>query len=267
MIAVEARGRLGNHMFQYAFGLAAARRIGTDFVMDEELLREHFVLAPRGGTLHRARRALWYRVRRRRSPLPVVKVTGDADPDRVMESLRDSQQYAGFFQSERYFLDAAADVADAFRPRPEHDRRFAERYSSLVARGYVCCNVRKTDYREWGGGVALPISYYEESLRRAKPAEGTPIVFVGDDLTEARSTFTGGAFRFEQNEEGIDLLLLSRASLAIISNSSFGWWGAWLGGEGRRVFAPRHWLGFRHGAEVPRAVVPVRWLQVPVAPG
>jgi hypothetical protein len=209
-------------MFQYAFGVAAARRLGTDFVMDETLVRDHFTLGPRGGYGHRLRRALWYRGRRRLSPLPLVKVDGDADPDEVMGDLRDAHEYAGFFQSERYFLPAAREVACALRPRPEDERRFEKLYGELVAGGYVCCHVRATDYREWSGGVALPPSYYRESLRRAQVSMGRPVVFVGDDLDEVRSVFVGPEYRFEQNDEVVDLLLLSRATTVVVSNSSFG---------------------------------------------
>jgi hypothetical protein len=266
MIAVETRGRLGNHMFQYAFGVAAARRLRTDFVIDESLLRRNFRLGPRGGYRERARRSLWYRTRLKISPLPVVKVSGDDDPDEVVRNLNDLRQYAGFFQSERYFLEAAREIAAALHPRREHELSFERRYGELAARGYVCCHVRATDYREWSGGVALPPAYYRECLRRAAAPPDMPVVFVGDDLSEVRAVFTGPHFRFEQNEEAVDLLLLARATIAIVSNSSFGWWGAWLGDARRRVLAPRFWLGFRAGAEVPRAVLPERWEQVPVDP-
>ena len=37
-IAVEVRGRLGNQMFQFAFGLAASRQLGTDFVIADDVL-------------------------------------------------------------------------------------------------------------------------------------------------------------------------------------------------------------------------------------
>ncbi len=35
MIAVRLDGRLGNQLFQYAFGVAASRRLGTGLLIDD----------------------------------------------------------------------------------------------------------------------------------------------------------------------------------------------------------------------------------------
>lgn len=264
MIAIETRGRLGNQMFQFAFGLAAAAHLGTDFAFDEGYLRRWFTLAPRGGRAARARRAAAYRLRARTRPFPILKFEPTATSAEVFGALRDGAQYTGFFQSEEFFAEAATAVARAFEPRPAHAQEFRRRYSDLLETDYVCCHIRRTDYLTWGGGVALPIGFYERCLARVAPA---PVVFVGDDLGAARQRFGDRAdVRFEQNDEILDLLLLRHASVVVTSNSSFGWWGAWLGGR-RRVLAPRHWLGFKRGREVPPDVVPAGWEQVPVDDG
>ena len=59
-----------------------------------------------------------------------------------------------------------------------------------------------------------------------------------------------------------DLWLMSLCNNAIIANSSFSWWGAWLGADktGGRVIAPRQW--FRTGNEDARDIVPSRWTQI-----
>jgi len=266
MIAVEARGRLGNQMFQFAFGLAASARLGTDFAMSDALLRTHFRLDPWSAPLRTARRAFRYRARRWLSPFPVTKVAGDAEPDSVLASLVDGTHYDGFFQSERYFAGADNLVRRAFEPHAAHLAAFRARYGDLIRSPYVCCHVRHTDYAQWLGGVALPLSYYRDSLRQAGVAAETPVVFVGDDLAEVEEEFGGRpGVHLEHNAEIFDLLLLKHAGTVVTSNSSFGWWGAWLGGPGRRVFAPRHWLGFRGDHDIPRAVVPPRWTEVAVA--
>jgi hypothetical protein len=275
MIVVERRGRLGNQMFQYAFGLAAARLLDTELVMEDEDLRALFVLDGRS------------EARPVETPeLPVVTLSNEDydEPEEVLAELEDGRQYSGFFQSERFFAAAAEEVRAAFRFRPEHEEAFRTRYADLLERPYVCCHVRRTDYETFAGGVVLPVSYYRKSLSRLAPGPDVPVVFVGDDLDEARTTFgTQNSARFEQNEEAVDLQLLVHADAAVVSNSTFAWWGAWLNARPqKRVLAPRYWVGFNHRTgwhnarqhetgrrrkrdwESPRRVIPPDWIQVPV---
>src|SRR3954449_6091685 len=104
MIVVEASGRLGNLMFQYAFALAASRRLETTFAIDDRLLRTRF-LAPAAEDPNEA------------PSYPVVRINNDDydSPDDVLQQLRDSIHYRGYFQSEQFFAASADEVRDAFR--------------------------------------------------------------------------------------------------------------------------------------------------------
>jgi hypothetical protein len=255
VIEVDCQGRLGNQMFQYAFGLAAARLLGTHAAIEDAELRRIFVLAE-PTELARER------------PVRVVTIPNDAyhDPQEVLERLTDDTRYVGFFQSERFFAPVADAVRAAFRVRPEHEQAFRRLYSDLAAGDYVCCHMRRTDYRTFAGGAALPMSYYESALSRIDLPTTLPLVFIGDDLEEARAEFGNlRPARFEHNDETIDLQLLINARAIVVSNSTFGWWGAWLNERAQdQVFAPRHWLGFNFGWEYPPCVIPGNWKQVPV---
>ena len=46
----------------------------------------------------------------------------------------------------------------------------------------------------------------------------------------------------EDNDQSYDLCLMSMCNDFIIANSSFSWWGAWLGNRGK-VVAPKQWFG------------------------
>jgi Glycosyl transferase family 11 len=239
-------------MFQYAFGLEASRRLSTTLAIDDAELRRLFVLgpAPADGT-----------------PTRTVTVENDAydEPEDVLARLEDDTAYVGFFQSERFFPTVADDVRAAFAPRPEHVGAFRAVYSDLVGREYVCCHMRRTDYHTFAGGVALPMSYYAAALAQIAPPSGTPVVFVGDDLDEARAAFGSREdARFEHNDAVVDHQLLRGASAVVVSNSTFAWWGAWLNERQANVVAPRHWLGFGFGWEYPPKVVPPGWSQLRV---
>ncbi len=205
MIAIERRGRLGNQMFQFAFGLSAAGRLGTEFVMAEDELREWFSLSGRSRPAGRVMRAAEFRIRRRVRPFSGVMVSNDAyeRPEDVLAGLTDNSTYIGYFQSERFFAEAADTVRSAFQPRPEHQRAFRVAYGPLLESGYICCHVRRGDYLTFRGGVALPASYYRDCLDRIQATAALPVVVVGDDLEWARSELTGTAseLRFERNSE------------------------------------------------------------------
>ena len=266
MIAVERRGRLGNQLFQFAFGIAAAARLGTAFVMQDELLHGIFELGRWAEPVPRRMRRLRFRLGHRLRPYPVVYQDSFGSPAELMDALRNRRIYNGFFQSEGFFAGAEADVRAAFAFRPEHERRFRERYADLLGAPYVCCHVRRTDYHSWEGGVVLPPSYYLHALERLTPAAGVPVVFVGDDFEDLQEQLAHipGA-RFERNDEALDLLLIVRAAAVVTSNSSFGWWGAYLSrAQAKQVVAPRHWLGYKEGREFPPGVVPAGWQQVDV---
>jgi hypothetical protein len=269
VIAVERRGRLGNQLFQFAFGIAASRRLGTSFVMADHELRALFTLGSYRRPLGRIGRSIRYRMNRAVQPYEVVKIEDRTDdPADVMTRLGDRTHYAGFFQSEAYFYDYRDAVRGAYAARREHVHEFEARYASLLERPYICCHVRRTDYVTLGDGAALPVSYYTDALRLLDLPAPTPVVFVGDDLSEVESHFGSAAeVRFERNSEIVDLLLLVHAAAVVSSNSSFSWWGAWLGSDTRRVVAPRFWLDFRNRREYPPHVIPERWAQLTVVPG
>jgi hypothetical protein len=250
-------------MFQFAFGLAAAARLGTDFAMNDDVLRPIFTLGSWRSPARRAVRSVRFRVASRLSPPRVVKIDNDDDPEDAVGKLVDHVHYAGFFQSLRYFEDAQPLVRAAFEPRRRHVEAFRDRYGDLIGSPYVCCHVRRTDYEP--ANAHLPFSYYHECLRLAQISPGVPVVFVGDDLDAAAREFGGSpGVRLEHNDEAVDLQLLINASAVVTSNSSFGWWGGWLGRPGRPVYAPKDWFGFRRRKEIPRGIVPAGWHSVQV---
>ena len=45
----------------------------------------------------------------------------------------------------------------------------------------------------------------------------------------------------EGNDADVDLCLMTKCDYHIIANSSFSWWGAWLG-DSEKVVAPSNWF-------------------------
>lgn len=251
-------------MFQLAFAHAAARRLGTSFVLGPGPLWDGFDLGPWGRRRVRLARKLAFRLRYGASPPDRVEIDEQEEPEAVLAGLRDAAAYGGYFQSEQYFAGYEDEIRVLFRIRAEHERAFAARYRDLLP--YVCVHLRRGDYREWHGGRALPTTYFTDALRSLGDLGGMPIVVISDEPESAAAElaeFPGT--RFETNPAMVDFLLLTNASAVVTSNSSFSWWGAWLNRTpGVRIVVPEHWFGFAEGVERPRGVMARGWTAIRV---
>lgn len=292
LVVVELSGRLGNQLFQFASGLALARRRGAVLAFDTrqvapedlllpELLGDRFRAATDrellsvgqlgydlplrkvwASTLVRAKR-LERRWRGRTRPTVMVwDDTGRYRPAVFDVDLPVFLQ--GHLQSERYFEDIADEVADSL-VWPAH---VVERNAEL--QGATAVSYRRGDYNSLGW--ALPLSYYDCALKLlAERIGGSPLVLFGDD----RAFIELVADRLRVDHEVINALDLDPDPISqlavmvqcehhVIANSSFAWWGAWLAehqsvDREHVVVAPS---GYGEGNDR----LPSRWLTCPTVP-
>ena len=69
------------------------------------------------------------------------------------------------------------------------------------------------------------------------------IVFSDDpEWCENHEAFSEDRFAISNNAADFDLCLMTLCKYHIIANSSYSWWGAWLG-KSDMVIAPKNWFG------------------------
>jgi hypothetical protein len=284
-VVVAISGGLGNQMFQYAM----ARRYA--FVHAAELLlypgtryKAHksrrygltkFRIVGRvathaeAGGLRRIRP--WRRIPGRLFPglLPA------ADPEIVAEKTmrfdpsvlarRERVKFNGVWQNERYFSDAADLVRGDFTLRDPLDPRNQALFDRIRSSPACFIHVRRGDYVT-GGIHTCPPEYYAEAVDIVRRSAGGSVRFFvfSDEPNWAKEMRIGGAGAeiVDWNDEAPerDLELMRACRHAIIANSSFSWWGAWLGDIGERtVVAPRVWFSGHAESE---DVAPNRWLRI-----
>ena len=193
-------------------------------------------------------------------------------PAAELARLKRFTTYFGYMQSEEYFAPFQELIRSEFKILGAVARPFASKYGDRLrdARSVVL-HFRRTDYQQVGStqlgfDLRLPLAYYDACLNRIKDLPHCQVILVGDDLREAAEHYRGRSnFFFERNEPMVDFQLIQAADIAIISNSSFAWWAAYLGKPGRTIFAPKNWLGFKAGFEYPTGIcsVPWCWVEVP----
>ncbi len=291
-VVVGLQGGLGNQLFQYASGYGIATKVGAELLFDATRLPagEHWLpglLGPhyrdasrvqllRLGVLHGsdgvrdhlARSALSHAVdaaRRIRGMTPRTMPQGQSvgGYDERLLSIDLPTQLLGWFQSDRYFSHVADDVVHRLRLPQNVLLRHPN------AQPIVALSFRRGDYVRMGW--QLPLSYYERALAvvMERVPDATFLVF-GDDpefvrfATEWVSRVAPTTNVYDFCDGVIDhLALASECDHAVIANSSYAWWGAWLGDRRagdtpRLVIAPEDYRQ-RFGPDI----LPSNWLALP----
>ena len=285
-VVVAIAGGLGNQMFQYAMarrfahvnraeaGCSIWERV-TIRIPDRAYGLNKFRITGRLATKTEAGGLRRIKPMRRRLGRIFPSLLPKPDPEVVKEpdlrfnpeilSLRGNAKFAGYWQCERYFADIAGVIRDDFMLRDDLDRRSQETLNHVGLGPSVLrpCQTRRLLAAGFRHVLARLLSRGDSACARASRAAIRFFVF-SDDPAWVREAQLGGAdaeiidWNGENPER--DLALMRGCRHAIIANSSFSWWGAWLGDDGARtVIAPRVWMKGRSDSE---EVAPMRWLRL-----
>lgn len=293
MIIANIIGGLGNQMFQYATGRALALARGQSLRLDiagfaEYGLHQGFELQrifhcdAEIATIADVRRILGWRA------VPFIKRVL-ARPDFgalrnrgfVVEphfhywpgirSVPDASYLHGYWQSEKYFIDASAVLRADFtfkQPMSRDNTAWADRIGRCTA---VSLHVRRGDYasdpRTHATHGLCPLDYYHAAMRHVTECVEKPEFFVfSDDIAWARSnldiSFPVHYIDHNRAEESYnDMRLMSLCQHHILANSSFSWWGAWLNPRPDKVVvAPARW--FANGNRSVDDLLPDGWVRL-----
>ncbi len=270
MIIARIEGGLGNQMFIYAAARALALRTSRMLKLDvtsvfnvdtygrryklhlfniqaqEANAEEVTVYTIGSGNLIRLRRL------NRLLPLnwrSFIEEKSLLDPRLLqLRPKREKVYLIGYWQREEYFKKVANIIRQDLTLKVElsaETLKVTERIRN-VERESVCLHARRIAYEH-----LLPKSYYEKAFEVLQKRVKRPRFFIfADDVDWVQEnlnppgpfelvTHNGAKRDFE------DLWLMSQCRHAIIANSSFSWWGAWLNeNPGKVIIAPVDW-GYR----------------------
>jgi hypothetical protein len=176
-------------------------------------------------------------------------------------------QLSGYFQSSKYFADVSANIRALFDPPTDvKEAVHADLLTPTMKEKGIVLHIRRGDY------VALPQyhciltpDYYRRVVTMAKERvpDGVVVVF-SDDLNWCRSLeWLQGAIFVDEPSDVRALYLMSQFRHYVLSNSSFSWWGAWLGEPAALVLAPNRWFGSA-GPQDCQDIYEPSWIRVPV---
>ena len=108
----------------------------------------------------------------------------------------------------------------------------------------IALHIRRGDF-VWNNKNHPPLSldYYKSALELFD-SDREVIIFSDDtEWCKEQELFADDRFAVaEGGDQFYDLCLMSMCDDFIIANSTFSWWGAWLGNRGK-VIAPKRWFG------------------------
>lgn len=158
----------------------------------------------------------------------------------------------GYFQSPKYF---------------EHCERLIKKYFTFSIQyqpnNYTSIHVRRGDYvNKVNYHPLLPMAYYKQAMSHFS---GSTFMIFSDDIEWCKKQDWFGEkvlFSPYQKDEVADLSLMASCENHIIANSSFSWWGAYLGqNPDKKVIAPSLWFGQKLPHDT-KDLIPETWIRI-----
>jgi hypothetical protein len=287
-LVVNLLGGLGNQLFQYACGWALAQEHGREMVLDAGSFDQYklrpFLLDRLKIKARRASDAeleAWglpagrlARIRRRLFGTAIASVREPAYTWNPVQLPAGKDVWLnGYWQSERYFAAYKKDLRAQFAVKAAVNGPNARLLKTIRAAGAKACavHVRRGDYVSSAlaartHGTVGPDYYAAAVAKLRTKVKGAKLFVFSDDPAWARANlpFAAQASFVDANGPEApeqDLRLMAACRHFVLANSSFSWWGAWLG-EGPRslVLAPLRW--FKTPKLDPRDLLPARWERV-----
>ena len=275
---VKLMGGVGNQMFQYAFGRLLEQKFNCKVLFDTTYFDE--MLAEKNGLPSRfyeldifknispefAPKELVEKYSKK-TPLPKLLCTILGIPrykyfireknafryDERLFKNPDKVLFEGYFQNEQYYENIKEALKKDFElpPIKEDDEYNKELYNKISsAENSVFIHLRRSEYVNLGMDISL--DFYKKAVSYIKERVENPtfFVFCAEDTEYVKNNFDIGC-NFELVGEKNNtretfyenMRLMSECKHAIIANSSYSWWAAYLSDfDGKIVIAPTPWL-------------------------
>ncbi|MEZ6131733.1 MAG: alpha-1,2-fucosyltransferase [Planctomycetaceae bacterium] len=291
MIIVRLSGGLGNQLFQFATGRALSIRHQQPLVIDDRVFHEDR-FRQFGMSLFRAKFQLpvestdvqnilppsrkrwaaflkWRLTHGRR--LIYLREKSLAFDSTVLNTGPNSYLH-GYWQSEQYFADVAEEIRRELTLRIDPGGENPACLAQIRSGVSVSIHVRRGDYvsdpkasRVHG---TCSVQYYRNAAQEIAGRISDPLtfyVFSDDPEWTKQNLNLPFATRYVCHNDDAhnyeDLRLMSACDHHIVANSSFSWWGAWLGqNPNRLVIAPKVW--FIDPSRSDASLVPASWLRI-----
>ena len=289
-IYCRLNGGLGNQLFQYAAARTWADEAGANLVLDTRSIlkrSEHNGIGDLLGLNVRAFEGkpdevsrifpeINWRISRalRNIKTPLLGCyheTKNSSPDVLSIGKISKLLVSGFWQSETFFLRNRHNITKDLTLRDGFSDQGLRLKSIIESGPSISIHIRRGDYlasefnrRRYG---VCGVGYYRSAISAIKAhSPDCKLVLFSDDVEWVKNVFEKDRNYILISGNGLhtteELLLMSKCDHHIISNSTFGWWGAWLNpSETKQIIAPTPW--FSDISLNSATLIPPQWLIMP----
>lgn len=202
------------------------------------------------------------------SSLSLPGVVIESSTGELSEFRRPPLLISGYWQRARYFEGYEEEIRNIFRFSAAHD---GAHINASTEAPKVAIHLRRGDYVTDPAAQRIHLvcdeAWYQEAWRSTLEAIPDAHGFVFSDDPEWALACLGPSSNltympFSPNAHpSMDMMQMAECDHFIISNSSYSWWGAWLGqAADKRVTAPREW--FRGRSTATLGICPPDWLML-----
>ncbi len=294
MIVVRLIGGLGNQMFQYAAAKSLAHHHNTELFLDLTFLSK----SPEGAYTKRKFELNEFNIDAKIADNDILQKF-DLDAGKLITKIKSTvpnlfktlvyNEYGydfnslffklpqntylnGYWQNQSYFLSQQADLIKDFELKNKPGLDYQYFLDQITTAHSVAIHVRRGDYATLESANKfhglLTLDYYKGAMKYLEARHHNLTYFIfSDDLNWCKLNFdfVSDANYIESNKMDLtpheELLLISKCKHAIIANSSFSWWGAWLNSHSNKlVIAPNQW--FNSNTKQPLNLLPNNWIKL-----
>lgn len=294
-VVINMQGGLGNQMFQMAFGMAleSSSSVKVEYTKIHEPLLRRKVNTPRKLDIcqfvnvdHAMIRDFRFIFRRQEFNDVLKMLSNGYSFATILENKSHFSEidrmnvnvlgFDGYWQDSRYFNHIESEVIELFQRLTSPSSDFLKLQSQISQQESIGMHIRRGDYISnqkalFFHGVC-GLEYFKAAVNYIRDTiPSTKLFIFSDDAEWASLNFSASENVVVSNYHSLsaaeELILLSKCSHLILSNSSFSWWAAYLretnGNERPTIIAPTPWFANKN---FPSPCLP-HWLQFDIRTG
>jgi hypothetical protein len=255
MITTNLTGNLGNHMWQYAVCRTIAEEKGYEWGINSTTSHDYFNgnsqmtfmnvdfgKNPIEGIVNEYHES-WKTYQHVDSVNITMLNESLYDINDNTTMIGDNGAFGGIYQSEDYIIDRKSDIYKWFEIKEESSKAYGEKLKDInvVLDDNLCViNFRGGEYRGIPN-VLLRREYWKDSINYMLSINSNMKFLLITDDVQCANDFMPFPIQAIHVDVGFDYYVVNQAKWLIISNSTFGWWAAWLNKNVNEIIAPKYW--------------------------